>query len=241
MEQKGLIIKRPVTYLTALATNKMSLIELSSDLMPKGKPDFKQITAARTIENLLLTKEIEKRSEVRNLLAALIRDFCAAFNFAQGKNLNEVQTVEVACIYLDEVDDYSIEDFVMMFSMAKRGLIKDDGKDVIFDRIDIPILLRIKALYNKIRWEEWDRMNEEELRKKEGTYVEPEKGNTNRWPEVLAHFKEKVAEGKKEREDLKEERHRNFISNRETMIRKLAEEAKENGDTLLEQHYLSQL
>lgn len=241
MEQKGLIIKRQTTCLIALATNKTALIELSSALMPKGKPDFLQITAARTINNLLEKKEIEKRGDVRTLLSALINDFCKSFNFAHGKNLNEVQTVEVAAIYLDEVEDFSIEDFVLMFSMAKRGLIKDGDKDIIFDRIDIPILLKIKSIYTQTRWQEWDKMNEATLRKIEGSDIEVEKGGENKWPEVLERFKKLVAEARKDRQTQREHIERQFISKREQMIKELAENAKNSGDLLLQKHYLEQL
>ncbi|MBK7885497.1 MAG: hypothetical protein IPJ81_18160 [Chitinophagaceae bacterium] len=63
----------------------------------------------------------------------MIKDFCSSLNVV--RNMNEDQMIEAAAMLLDECENFRLEDYMIMFSMAKRGeLVK------IMDRIDLQVI-----------------------------------------------------------------------------------------------------
>ncbi len=97
-----------------------------------------KILAAQYGENVLL----------KNIFL-LVKDFCGGVNVV--RNMNEDQMIEAAAMLLDECGNFRLEDYVMMFSMAKRGAFFPDVK--IYDRIDIQLISSIMDEY-------WKRRNE---------------------------------------------------------------------------------
>jgi len=109
---------------------KMEMITVSRDLMPAGKPAFLEIIKYPMIKDL--AKE-RGPNVMLKLLLLLIKDFCNSVNVV--RNMNDDQMIEAASMLLDECDNFRLEDYVMMFSLAKRGdLVK------IMDRIDITVI-----------------------------------------------------------------------------------------------------
>src|SRR4051794_36752898 len=97
------------------ADAKMDFITLVSDLMPGGKPTYLEVIKYPMIK--ILVVELGKKRIVKVLLL-LIKDFCNSVNVV--RNMNEDQMIEAAAMLMDECDNFRLEDYAMMFSMAKR-------------------------------------------------------------------------------------------------------------------------
>ena len=109
---------------------KMELIALVSDLMPQGKPKYLEVIKYPMIRQLI---ETEGKKKMLAVLVLMIKDFCSSLNVV--RNMNEDQMIEAAAMLLDECENFRLEDYMIMFSMAKRGeLVK------IMDRIDLQVI-----------------------------------------------------------------------------------------------------
>jgi hypothetical protein len=96
--------------------------------------------------------------------------------------MNEDQMIETASMLLDECDNFRLEDYVMMFALAKRGqLVK------IFDRIDIDLVGEIMNEYWFKRNEAGKRAQDEHFRSFEEKMKEAE-----RRPGQLTQEEEKI-------------------------------------------------
>lgn len=132
---------------------KMELISITSELMPKGEPDL--IGVVRYPQIVRLCQEVGKKG-VFYMILTLVKDMCSSLNVV--RNMNEDQMMEAASMLLDEAGNFRLEDYVMMFSMAKRGqLIK------IYDRIDIDVVGLIADEY-------WIRRGKAGKKKQESEY-----------------------------------------------------------------------
>lgn len=141
----------------------MDLVLRTQELMPGGRPNFSEVVRYTKITDLVA---IEGRRKMLALLVILVRDFCGSVNVV--RNMNEDQMIEAASMLLDECGNFRIEDYVMMFSMAKKG--KLDVK--IMDRIDIQVVSAFVDEYWKIRHREGKRIQQEEFDRAEGGVVE---------------------------------------------------------------------
>lgn len=122
----------------ALKTDgKMELIKISSELMPSGKPNFLSVVKYPMIKDLIIQRG---EVEIYTVLFLLVKDFCASMNVV--RNMNEDQMIEAAGMLLDECGNFRLEDYVMMFQMAKRGELFD-----IHDRIDLQVITRMLDAY----------------------------------------------------------------------------------------------
>lgn len=116
---------------------KMELMIIGKELMPNGIPDFLSVIKYPKIS---LLAEHEGLKPVLVTLSMLVRDFCSSMNVV--RNMNEDQIIEAAAMLLDECGDFRIEDYFMMFQMAKRGELFE-----IRDRIDIQVITKILDVY----------------------------------------------------------------------------------------------
>lgn len=123
---------------------KMNLVGITSTLMPNGNPDFKSLVKYQAIKSLI--PQVGKKA-IRRQLFSLIYDFCKAVNVV--RNMTNDQMIEAAQMLLDECEDFRMEDYVIMFSMGKRGQLVD-----IRDRIDINIISMMLDRYYIVRREE---------------------------------------------------------------------------------------
>lgn len=137
----------------------MQLTEkLCTELMPGGKPDIRLIMQHRPIIQIVRSEENGVKNMLK-VLTALLFDFCNSLNVVRP--MNDQQIIEAAAALLDECYNYRIEDYVCMFTMAKRGrLVK------IMDRMDITIILEISKAYWAHREVEIERIEDEEHRKR---------------------------------------------------------------------------
>lgn len=133
----------------------MDLMLRVSELMPDGRPDFQNVISYTMIRDVV---KIHGKKPTLAVLCIMVKDFAASINVV--RNLNEDQVIEIAGMLLDECDNFRMEDYVMMFSMAKRGkLVK------IYDRLDISVITEMMDRYWEIRHKEGVKMQEEEVNK----------------------------------------------------------------------------
>lgn len=179
-----------------ISSDKVSLIRSVSEIMPQGRPDFEAVRFAPAIVNLVAEHGPAK---VHAVLVMMIRDYCSSINVPESKKMNGDQEMEAASFLLDECGDFRMEDYLMMFTLAKRGKI---GK--VFDRVDIQLLSDFKESYSALRTNHAFAKQEEEVRRKEegadyGPHPLTEKQREG-WRKVLDRFRELSAEGQRDRE-----------------------------------------
>lgn len=116
---------------------KMEYALVCSELMPAGKPKFLEVIKYPTIKSLSV--QMGKKPTLA-LIVTLVKNFCDSFNVV--RNMNQQQMIEAAVMLLDECDNFRLEDYAMMFQMAKRGELKD-----IHDRIDLQVITEILDAY----------------------------------------------------------------------------------------------
>lgn len=172
----------------------MELAEITSQLMPDGKPDFKSIRYYPSIKSLCENPEYGSKN-IRMLLFLMVQSFCESMNVV--RNMNEDQMIESAAMLLDECENFRLEDYQIMFTMAKRGqLLK------IYDRIDISIISALMDAYFKIRREAenkiWESVDTEHkiprIESGEDVIIDPK-----HWEQELGRLK-KEAKQKKQQE-----------------------------------------
>lgn len=120
---------------------KMELLMITSDLMPAGEPKFLEVVKYPKIKQLI---DLHGRKKMLAVLTLMVKDFCSSLNVV--RNMNEDQMIESAALLMNECGNFRMEDYVMMFTMAKKGkLVK------IMDRIDINMITQIMDRYYEIR------------------------------------------------------------------------------------------
>lgn len=133
---------------------KFELVEIANDLMPAGKANYTAVVKYPMIRQL----EIEKgRKPMILILSLMVRDFCSSVNVV--RNMNEDQIIEAAAMLLNECGNFRLEDYVMMFTMAKRGELAD-----IRDRIDLQVITTMLDNYWIKRNEAGEKAANEEVR-----------------------------------------------------------------------------
>ena len=116
---------------------KLRLANIAMDLMPAGVVDFDKLKECAPIKSLV---EGIGKTEMQTLLFLLISNFCKSINVV--RNMGEDQMIECAMYLLDECKDYTMEDYVVMFAMAKRGKIGN-----VMDHLDIEVVAEMHAEY----------------------------------------------------------------------------------------------
>lgn len=190
--------------------------------MPAGKPDLIGVVKYPTIAQHL---ETVPRKNIRAVLFFLVNDFCKSVNVV--RNMTEDQMIDTASFLLDECGNYRIEDYVMMFTMAKRGqLVK------ILDRVDIQIVGQLRDAYDCMRYNAGERHREEQL-KMIGREVpilhEDEDEKSRRFDEAMNNFKKMVEEEKHEQEIKRKEKLKTIHDNNKKRIEEIMEWRKANG------------
>ncbi len=122
--------------------------------MPGGIPSFREIRNYPAICQMVRSGEISE-NHMTTILFVMVKDLCSSVNVV--RNMNEDQMIEAASMLLNECDDFRLEDFVMMFSMGKRGhLLK------IYDHLDINIISQMLDVYYAMRWKAGQKFQQEE-------------------------------------------------------------------------------
>lgn len=128
---------------------KMEVMEICRTLMPEGRPDYLSVIKYPMIKDLVKEKG---NNIMHKVLLLLVKDFCNTMNVV--RNMNEDQMIEAAGMLLDECDNFRLEDYVMMFQMAKKGqLVK------IMDRIDLQMITAMLDEY----WAKRNEIGQKEL------------------------------------------------------------------------------
>lgn len=133
---------------------KMELMSICRQLIPAGKPNFLEVVKFEPIRDLIPKIGSAK---MHKLLILVVQDFCNSINVV--RNMNEDQIIETAGMLLEECDNFRMEDYLMMFQMAKKGeLVK------IMDRIDIQIVTLMMNEYWKRRYRAGESFLEEGIK-----------------------------------------------------------------------------
>lgn len=174
-QQQGLALNQPSQKLMQClqkSDNKLELAVLTSDLMPKGLPDFAQLIQCKPIAKIM--QEIGKQDTAKYVLM-LLQNFCSSQNVV--RNMEEDQMIECAVMMVDECDGFTLEDYQVMFEMAKRGSLDFNSKKGLMDRIDSQTISKIMDAY----YTKW-RMGKERLRneREEELYRERQKNREER-------------------------------------------------------------
>lgn len=137
--------------------NKLALIKITHELMPGGKPAYLEVVKYPKITDL-----VQARGEpvIMLILSVMIRDFCATMNVV--RNMNEEQILEAAAMLLNECGNFRLEDYAIMFTMAKKGQLFE-----VRDRIDLQIITAIADAYYAQRRDAKINMQDQELERLE--------------------------------------------------------------------------
>jgi hypothetical protein len=126
-------------------------------LFPEGKPDYLGVVKYPQIKDLV---KDNGEPVVLLLIAVMVRDYCASVNVA--RNMNEDQILEAAAMLMDEAGNFRLEDYAMMFALAKRGkLVK------IYERIDLTTITDMADAYYAERRDTKIAMQEQEIERQE--------------------------------------------------------------------------
>lgn len=93
------------------------------------------------------------KTEVQTLLVILITNFCRSFNVV--RNMNEDQVTECAMYLFDECRDFTLEDYVIMFTLGKRAKIGE-----VLDHIDIEVIASMHQQYLRQRMAAFKKIQE---------------------------------------------------------------------------------
>lgn len=120
---------------------KLDLALHVSEMMPHGKPAYLDVIKYPMISQLI---EKEGKKKMLGILVLIVKNFCSSLNVV--RNMSEDQMIESAVMLMDECGNFRLEDYMMMFAMAKKGdLVK------IMDRVDINMITLILDEYWKRR------------------------------------------------------------------------------------------
>lgn len=115
----------------------MAYLQITKELMPGGKPAFLDVVKYPKITDLV---QDQGEPVIMLILAVMIRDFCATMNVV--RNMNEDQILEAASMLLEEAGNFRLEDYAVMFTMAKKGQLFE-----VRDRIDLQVITSIADAY----------------------------------------------------------------------------------------------
>lgn len=129
---------------------RLQLANTAGGLMPGGVVAFAELNQFPLIKHM--AQGIGK-TEVQTLLVMLITNFCRSFNVV--RNMNEDQVTECAMYLFDECKDFTLEDYVIMFALGKRGKIGE-----VLDHIDINVIASMHQQYLRQRMAAFKKIQE---------------------------------------------------------------------------------
>jgi hypothetical protein len=133
-------------YLVAVTNsgieNKILKKQVVSDLTKGDDPLFPAIIEQGT--QISVIRANNSFEFIAGILGIMINDFCGNFNTRNP--MSEDQIADLAIELVNDYWCYKLEDFVVFFSLAKRGRY---GK--VYDRMDAATIYQLLAEYNKDR------------------------------------------------------------------------------------------
>lgn len=126
-------------------------------LFPDNKPNYLGVIQYPKITDLV---KDHGEPTILLLLAVMVRDYCASVNVA--RNMNEDQILEAAAMLMEEAGNFRLEDYAMMFALAKRGkLVK------VYERIDLTTITEMADAYYAERRDAKIQAQEQEIERLE--------------------------------------------------------------------------
>lgn len=132
---------------------KISMELATRKLLCNGVPKFEEVRLFKPLGTLI---DENGEAVIHAALFCLVWDFCQSVNVV--RNMTEGQMIEAAGFLMSECGNFRLEDYVLMFTMAKRGqLIK------IMDRVDVPMIGQMLDAYWTYRDIEGKKLLEKEF------------------------------------------------------------------------------
>jgi hypothetical protein len=136
---------------------KLGYTRAVKQLFPDGKPNYLGVVQFPQIKDLV---KDNGEPVVLLLIAVMVRDYCASVNVA--RNMNEDQILEAAAMLMEEAGNFRLEDYAMMFALAKRGkLVK------VYERVDLSTITDMADAYYTERRDTKIAMQEQEIERQE--------------------------------------------------------------------------
>jgi hypothetical protein len=145
------------------AFGKLQLMESVTQLMPFGKPDFASVRYYPSVRQM---QEKSGYEGLHKALFLLVKDFCDSMGFE--KTLNELQQIEAASYLLDECDNFRLEDYVMMFALAKRGKLGV----TLYNAINLDAIQRIYSAYWAMRSDAGEQLLQNQVLEDENRWLD---------------------------------------------------------------------
>ena len=214
--------------------NPIQLSLLNREIIPKGQPNFKILTQFPSIKKLC---EQHGEAALMKIISVLIKDYCESVNVV--RNMSGPQILDAASFLLDECDTCRLEDYQIMFFMAKRGHFKiNDGKGIM-DRLDITIITQIFNAYMNIRAEEGIKLRDErenELRMQRLNNTQKQIGGENIViPE--GYFDNELRKLRAKENEARNERWEEFKSRASERKKQLMQEAADSWGVSVEEMF----
>lgn len=214
---------------------KLELVNAAQRLIPGGVVAFTELIGCPSIKSVAAGIGIP---QTQTLIFLLIANFCKSFNVV--RNMTEDQMIECAVYLLDECLDFTVEDYVIMFTLGKRRKL-----GTIMDHIDIEVIAEIHQQYLAHRQAKFKAINEQ---RRQDERQKKEQEIKNQDPEVANKAIEKLKEityemvNKEKLEDQR--RHQAMISSRDRQVVEMIEREAMNGyapDKYLREYYLKKI
>lgn len=109
--------------------------------MPGGEPDFASLINRSSLRDVAKVSGV---SQTKAMISILVKGFCSSLNVV--RNMNQVQLMECVVYLMDECRDFTMEDYLIMFTMAKRGKL-----GTVMDHVDIEVIADIHLEYIRHR------------------------------------------------------------------------------------------
>lgn len=157
----------------------MELLAIANELLPGGEPQYLSMVEYPKISDLI---NEQGRKEILKIVFLIVKDFCNSFNVV--RNMNEDQMIEAANMLIEDAGNYRLEDYYMMFAMAKKGqLVK------IYDRIDVQVINEMADNYNNNRQQAaWKVEDEKNSQYKSLGFVQRESENHDPLSDSFSSF-----------------------------------------------------
>ncbi len=215
--------------------SKLELVNASQRLIPGGVVAFRDLIGLPSLKSVAKTMGVP---QTQTMIFLLIANFCKSFNVV--RNMTEDQMVECAVYLLDECRDFTVDDYVIMFALGKRGKLGN-----VMDHIDIEVIAEIHQEYLAHRQAKFKVINEERKRaERQARGQEIKKQDPEAIDNAIQALKDLTNEmvNKEKLED--ERRHRAMIESRDRQVVEMMESQMMLGiapDKYLREYYLKKI
>ncbi len=134
---------------------RVELLSEVSRLIPGGEPDFAELANRSSLKDVA---KVSGKSQTIALISLMVKNFCSSLNIV--RSMNQDQLLECAIYLMDECRDFTMEDYLIMFTMAKRGKL-----GTVMDHVDIKVIADIHLEYIRHRQAAFKTINDSDRKR----------------------------------------------------------------------------